>query len=117
MEEAFFKYNEMTIEEARGKLVGMFNMAVQHDEMTTDNIAQFARAVSIAHICMKGIETCKERGLGKWIEDYNNTYHRCRMKCSICGKFSGIGGIKSNQMKPFCPNCGAKMAVTEEDED
>ena len=46
---------------------------------------------------------------GEWIEDYNNTYGRCRMKCSACGKFSGIGGIKSNQRKPFCPNCGARM--------
>lgn len=46
---------------------------------------------------------------GEWIEDYNNTYMRCRMKCSVCGMFSGIGGIKSNQRKPFCPNCGAKM--------
>ena len=46
---------------------------------------------------------------GEWIEDYNNTYRRCRMKCSVCGEFSGIGGIKSNQRKPFCPNCGARM--------
>ena len=44
-----------------------------------------------------------------WIADYNNTYSRCRMKCSACRKFSGIGGIKSNQKKPYCPNCGAKM--------
>ena len=48
---------------------------------------------------------------GKWIEDYNNTYSRRRMKCSVCGQFSGIGGIKNNQLKPFCPNCGAKMDV------
>lgn len=46
---------------------------------------------------------------GRWVEDYNNTYRRCRMKCSACGQFSGIGGIKSNQKKPFCPNCGARM--------
>lgn len=53
---------------------------------------------------------------GEWIEDYNNTYGRCRMKCSVCGKFSGIGGVKSNQRKPFCPNCGARMkGINDED--
>ena len=41
-----------------------------------------------------------EQKQGEWIEDYNNTYMRCRMKCSVCGMFSGIGGIKSNQRKP-----------------
>ena len=46
---------------------------------------------------------------GEWVEDYNNTYSRRRMKCSVCGKFSGIGGIKSNQLKPYCPSCGAHM--------
>ena len=50
-----------------------------------------------------------DRPKGEWIEDYNNTYSRRRMKCSVCGKFSGIGGIKSNQLKPYCPNCGARM--------
>ena len=45
----------------------------------------------------------------RWIVDYNNTYSRRKMKCSLCGKFSGIGGIESNQKKSYCPNCGAKM--------
>lgn len=48
---------------------------------------------------------------GEWIEDYHTKPGRCKMKCSACGKFSGIGGIKSNQRKPFCPNCGAKMRI------
>ena len=54
---------------------------------------------------------------GEWIEDYNNTYSRCRMKCSACGKFSGIGGIKSNQRKPYCPNCGARMKGIDDETD
>lgn len=54
---------------------------------------------------------------GKWIEDYNNTYSRRRMKCSVCGKFSGIGGIKSNQLKPYCPNCGARMRGADDEYD
>lgn len=55
------------------------------------------------------IEPMPKPKQGEWIEDYNNTYSRCRMKCSACGKFSGIGGIKSNQRKPYCPNCGARI--------
>ena len=54
---------------------------------------------------------------GEWIEDYNNTYSRRRMKCSVCGKFSGIGGIKSNQLKPYCPNCGARMKTEDNERD
>lgn len=63
--------------------------------------------------CLANTSTidAEEIRYGEWIEDYNNTYKRCRMKCSACGKFSGIGGIKSNQNKPYCPNCGAKMRI------
>lgn len=46
---------------------------------------------------------------GEWEFRYEGTYHRCRCYCSVCGKHSGIGGIKENQRKPYCPNCGAKM--------
>ena len=46
---------------------------------------------------------------GEWEFRYEGTYHRCRCYCSVCGKHSGIGGIKENQLKPYCPNCGAKM--------
>ena len=46
---------------------------------------------------------------GEWIEDYSS--YRRKVKCSACGKFSGIGGIRSNQNKPYCPNCGAKMRI------
>ena len=55
------------------------------------------------------IEPMPKPKQGEWIEDYNNMYSRCRMKCSACGKFSGIGWIESKYKKPYCPNCGAKM--------
>ena len=42
---------------------------------------------------------------GEWIEDYSS--YRRKVKCSACGKFSGI--VRSNQNKPYCPNCGARM--------
>lgn len=44
-----------------------------------------------------------------WIEQFEGTYLRRAMYCSACKKKSGIGGSKANQMKPYCPNCGAKM--------
>ena len=46
---------------------------------------------------------------GEWIFKNDGAYGSKRAYCSACGKRSGIGGIKSNQEKPYCPNCGAKM--------
>ena len=46
---------------------------------------------------------------GDWIIKPHGTYGQLRAFCSACGKHSGIGGIVSNQKKPYCPNCGAKM--------
>lgn len=50
----------------------------------------------------------------KWIEKFEGTYLRRAMYCSACKKKSGIGGSKANQMKPYCPNCGAKMDEEQE---
>lgn len=46
---------------------------------------------------------------GEWIFKNDGAYRKRRAYCSVCGKRSGIGGIESNQRKPFCPNCGADM--------
>ena len=46
---------------------------------------------------------------GGWIFKFDGPYGRERAYCSACGNRSGIGGIESNQRKPYCPNCGAKM--------
>lgn len=46
---------------------------------------------------------------GKWIFKNDGAYGKRRAYCSVCEKRSGIGGIIENQMKPYCPNCGAKM--------
>lgn len=48
---------------------------------------------------------------GKWIFKNDGAYGKRRAYCSACGKRSGIGGIESNQKKPYCPNCGAEMRV------
>lgn len=46
---------------------------------------------------------------GRWDIRYDGTYGRARAYCTACGRHSGIGGIRSNQLKLYCPNCGAKM--------
>ena len=46
---------------------------------------------------------------GEWIDKPTGRYGQWQTWCSACGKHSGIGGIKSNRNKPFCPNCGAAM--------
>ena len=50
-----------------------------------------------------------KRNIGKWIFRGDGPYGRTRCYCSSCGQHSGIGGIRTNQLKPYCPNCGATM--------
>lgn len=43
---------------------------------------------------------------GHWIIRYEGTYKRAKCYCSVCGKPNGVAG--KNQMRPYCPWCGAK---------
>lgn len=43
---------------------------------------------------------------GHWTFRYEGTYKRSKCYCSVCGKSNGIAG--RNQMRPYCPWCGAK---------
>lgn len=46
---------------------------------------------------------------GEWEFRNDGRYRQTRCYCSACGKHSGIGGIRENQKKPYCPNFGARM--------
>jgi hypothetical protein len=46
---------------------------------------------------------------GRWVFRNDGRYRQTRCYCTACGKHSGIGGIRENQLKPYCPNCGADM--------
>ena len=46
---------------------------------------------------------------GHWEFRIDGTYSRTRCYCTVCKQPSGIGGIRKNQLKPYCPNCGAIM--------
>lgn len=46
---------------------------------------------------------------GKWVDKPTGRYGQMQSWCTACGEHSGIGGIKKNRHKPYCPNCGAKM--------
>lgn len=60
--------------------------------------------------------TTRERPEGHWIFKVEGCYMRTRCYCSVCGKRNGIGGTRENQAKPYCPNCGAKMKVSEDND-
>ena len=51
---------------------------------------------------------------GHWEFRFEGTYSRTRCYCTVCKQPSGIGGTRKNQLKPYCPNCGAKMDEEEE---
>lgn len=88
-----------------------------------DNLAgkhrSLARSIHGQHVefCEKMLKTIREQPTvdavpvvhGEWIIKPHGTYGQLRAFCSACGKHSGIGGIVSNQKKPYCPNCGAIM--------
>ena len=65
--------------------------------------------------CLKCVPAAdvQETKHGYWTIRYEGTYKRAKCYCSVCGKPNGIGGIISNQKKPYCPNCGAKMESVE----
>lgn len=65
--------------------------------------------------CLKCVPAAdvQETKHGYWIIRYEGTYKRAKCYCSVCGKPNGIGGIISNQKKPYCPNCGCKMDLEE----
>lgn len=68
---------------------------------------QFVSSMRIAEaLCEQGYRKQKQ---GEWVDKPTGAYGRMQSWCSACGKHSGIGGIKSNRHKPYCPNCGAKM--------
>lgn len=46
---------------------------------------------------------------GRWVDKPTGRYGQMQSWCTACGEHSGIGGIKKNRHKPYCPNCGAKM--------
>lgn len=56
-------------------------------------------------------DTCNivESPRAEWKIEYHGSYNRVRCICTNCDMPSGIGGTRKNQLKPFCPNCGAKM--------
>ena len=54
------------------------------------------------------------RGVGKWIRisgyHLDHEYHPARYQCDKCKHF-----VDSGDDKNYCPNCGAKMEVSEDD--
>ena len=51
-----------------------------------------------------------DRPHGEWVE-IKNLFGEKFPTCSVCG-LDGVQ-IKTGQLAPFCPNCGAKMKASE----
>ena len=61
---------------------------------------------------------------GKWIEEKPDSY-TCTTKCSVCGKsapficksddYYGVHMYGETEKTPYCPWCGAKMDLEEQD--
>lgn len=75
-----------------------------------DDIRRVAFKDAIERIPIADVQEVEH---GKWAIRYEGTYKRAKCYCSVCGKSNGIGGMISNQKKPYCPNCGAKMDLEE----
>lgn len=87
---------------------------IEAGETQLDNLAEgFTEAEKIVLFKAPAADV-QEVKHGRWTIRYEGTYKRAKCYCSVCGKPNGIGGIISNQKKPYCPNCGAKMDLEDE---
>ena len=71
------------------------------------------RDVSDAIFCAPTISPDDVRGVGKWIRisgyHLDHEYHPARYQCDQCKHF-----VDSGDDRNYCPNCGAKMEVSED---
>lgn len=92
------------------KIVEMYEIAAQDEWNKKTSPISWADAYEciIADIDDAPTADVVEVRHGYWTFK-NTTYCHYGCFCSVCGKKSGIGGIRENQLKPYCPNCGARM--------
>lgn len=79
-----------------------------------ENDFLYRRRKDMAEIALSALRSVSREQVekvwrGEWIDKPTGRYGQRQSWCSACEKHSGIGGIKSNQHKTFCPNCGAPM--------
>lgn len=56
-----------------------------------------------------------ERKTGRWIRYDKRFLWRFDYKCSECGNYLDFSGVNAGRGSAnFCPNCGAKMEVTQD---
>lgn len=65
---------------------------------------EYAKREDIEAILSADVQDVKH---GRWTIRYEGAYKRAKCYCSVCGKSNGVSG--RNQMRPYCPNCGAKI--------
>ena len=97
------------------KIDEMQNRLLTNDDLLWDINKPYYAGLAMARGFLNDTSTAdvQEAKHGKWAIRYEGTYKRAKCYCSVCEKSNGIGGIISNQKKPYCPNCGAKMDLEE----
>ena len=76
-------------------------------------IDEFGEVPATEEAVYMAIEALEKRKTGKWEKDENGTDH-----CSCCDYIPAYDtAIDDIFCSPYCPNCGAKMAAADEEED
>ena len=86
-----------------------FNAPVMTPVMKIYNVIELIQDQDIADV--------EEIKHGYWIDKPTGRYCHIGSYCSVCQEKSGIGGIESNRHKPYCPNCGARMDSTPQNDE
>ena len=91
---------EEAIEVLRRLPIGLMDLSYEQKGDLTE-------ALNIALAALRGpTREQAEAWMGEWIDKPTGRYGQWQTWCSACGKHSGIGGIKNNRHRNFCPNCG-----------
>ena len=91
---------EEAIEVLRRLPIGLMDLSCKQKSDLTE-------ALNIALAALRGpAREQVEAWRGEWIDKPTGRYGQWQTWCSACGKHSGIGGIKNNRHRNFCPNCG-----------
>ena len=91
---------EEAIEVLRKLPIGLMDLSYEQKSDLTE-------ALNIALAALRGpTREQMEAWRGEWIDKPTGRYGQWQTWCSACGKHSGIGGIKNNRHRNFCPNCG-----------
>ena len=94
------------LQEKHDECKAFYDLAA-HPEEAYPGTKEYMEALQMALAALCGPTREQVEALrGDWIDKPTGRYGQWQTWCSACGKHSGIGGIKNNRHRNFCPNCG-----------